>query len=280
MGAWLSYGLGSMNENLPSFVTLVTKNKGGQPLVSRLWGSGFLPGKHAGTRFRADKDAILYLNSPQGISTRSRRNMLDRLKELHEIQLQRTGDEGLETKIAQYEMGFRMQSSIPEVTDLEGTLDSTFKLYGKDARKPGTFPANCLLAARACRKGVRFIQLYHPGWTSTAACQAESSGNAGNRPSFLCLGGGLETTRIAQGHPRYLGVNSVGPIIVRENSTARTLGDHHPRNFSTWFAGGGVKGGLTYGQSDDYSYSVAENGVPCMISMPPFCTCWGSTMNG
>ena len=136
MGSWLSYGLGSMNENLPSFVTLVTKGKSGQPLVSRLWGSGFLPGKHAGTRFRSAKDAILYLNSPEGVSRESRRNALNHLKELHEIQLERTGDSALETRIAQYEMGFRMQSSIPDVTDLGNEPESTFKLYGEDARTP------------------------------------------------------------------------------------------------------------------------------------------------
>ena len=134
MGSWLSYGLGSMNENLPNFVTLVTKGKSGQPLVSRLWGSGFLPGKHAGTRFRSAKDAILYLNSPEGVSRESRRNALNHLKELHEIQLERTGDSALETRIAQYEMGFRMQSSIPDVTDLGNEPESTFKLYGEDVR--------------------------------------------------------------------------------------------------------------------------------------------------
>ena len=195
MGAWLSYGLGSMNENLPSFVTLVTKNKGGQPLVSRLWGSGFLPGKHAGTRFLADKDAILYLNSPQGISTRSRRNMLDRLKELHEIQLQRTGDDGLETKIAQYEMGFRMQSSIPEVTDLGKEPDSTFKLYGEDARKPGTFPRQLSPGAQARRKGGALHPTLPPGLgPARGLARRNQAAMQGNRPSFLCLGGGLETT--------------------------------------------------------------------------------------
>ncbi|MDE0577065.1 MAG: DUF1501 domain-containing protein, partial [Opitutales bacterium] len=164
MGAWLSHGLGTMNRNLPNFVTLVTKGKGGQPLVSRLWGSGFLPGKHAGTRFRPDKDAILYLNSPKGVTSEGRRKMLDRLKDLHELQLERTGDPRLETRIAQYEMGYRMQSSIPEVTDLGKEPESTFKLYGEDARKPGTFAANCLLARRLAEQDVRFIQLYHPGW--------------------------------------------------------------------------------------------------------------------
>ena len=164
MGAWLDFGLGSMNSDLPSFVVMVTKNKGGQPLVSRLWGSGFLPGKHDGVRFRADKDAILYLNSPKGIDRANRRKVLDHLRELHEIQLQETGDPALETRIAQYEMAFNMQRSIPEVTDLSDEPESTFKLYGEDARKPGSFAANCLLARRLAEKDVRFIQLYHQGW--------------------------------------------------------------------------------------------------------------------
>ena len=263
MGAWLSHGLGSMNDNLPNFVTLVTKNKGGQPLVSRLWGSGFLPGKHAGTRFRADKDAILYLNRPQGVSTEGRRKMLDRLKELHEIQLEKTGDPGLETRIAQYEMGFRMQSSIPEVTDLAREPDSTFKLYGEDARKPGSFAANCLLARRLAEKGVRFIQLYHPGWDqhgglpggikrqcketdqASYALVADLKQRGLLKDTLVIWGGEFGRTNYCQG-----------------KFNASNFGrDHHPRNFSTWFAGGGVKGGLTYGQSDDYSYNVAENGV-------------------
>ncbi|MEO0414893.1 MAG: DUF1501 domain-containing protein, partial [Verrucomicrobiota bacterium] len=164
MGAWMSYGLGSTNDNLPSFVVLVTKNKGGQPLGSRMWGSGFLPGKHAGVRFRADKDAVLYLNSPEGIAVAGRRKMLDRLDELHQHQLEKSGDVELETRIAQYEMAFRMQSSIPEVTDIDQEPESTFNLYGEDARTPGTFAANCLQARRLAEKGVQFIQLYHPGW--------------------------------------------------------------------------------------------------------------------
>jgi uncharacterized protein (DUF1501 family) len=263
MGAWLSYGLGSMNDNLPSFVTLVTKNKGGQPLVSRLWGSGFLPGKHAGTRFRADKDAILYLNSPQGVSSDGRRKMLDRLKELHEIQLEKTGDPALETRIAQYEMGFRMQSSIPEVTDLAKEPDSTFKLYGDDARKPGTFAANCLLARRLAEKGVRFIQLYHKGWDqhgglpggikrqcketdqASAALVADLKQRGMLKDTLIIWGGEFGRTNYCQGK---FNANNFGR-------------DHHPRNFSTWFAGGGVKSGMTYGRSDDYSYNVAENGV-------------------
>ena len=263
MGAWLSYGLGSMNENLPSFVVLKTKGKGGQPLVSRLWGSGFLPGKHAGTRFRAEKDAILYLNSPEGISKTGRRKMLDRLKELHEIQLEKTGDPILETRIAQYEMGYRMQSSIPEVTAIDKEPESTFKLYGDEARKPGTFTANCLLARRLAEKGVRFIQLYHPGWDQHGGLpggikrQCKETDQASYalvkdlkqrgmlKDTLVIWGGEFGRTNYCQG-----------------KFNASNFGrDHHPRNFSVWFAGGGVKAGTTYGQSDDYSYNVASGGV-------------------
>jgi uncharacterized protein (DUF1501 family) len=263
MGAWLSYGLGSMNDNLPNFVTLVTKNKGGQPLVSRLWGSGFLPGKHAGTRFRADKDAILYLNSPKGVSSDGRRKMLDRLEELHAIQLEKTGDPALETRIAQYEMGFRMQSSIPEVTDLAKEPESTFKLYGEDARKPGTFAANCLLARRLAEKGVRFIQLYHKGWDqhgglpggikrqcketdqASAALVADLKQRGMLKDTLIIWGGEFGRTNYCQGK---FNANNFGR-------------DHHPRCYSIWMAGGGAKPGYAHGTTDDYCYNIAEDGV-------------------
>ncbi|MAH12860.1 MAG: sulfatase [Verrucomicrobia bacterium] len=263
MGAWLSHGLGSLNDNLPNFVTLVTKGKGGQPLVSRLWGSGFLPGKHAGTRFRADKDAILYLNSPNGVNREGRRKMLDRLRELHDLQLQRTGDPRLETRIAQYEMGFRMQASIPEVTDLSNEPDSTFSLYGEEARKPGTYAANCLLARRLAEKDVRFIQLYHPGWDQHGGlpggirrqCKETDKASAAlitdlkNRgmleDTLVIWGGEFGRTNYCQG--------SFNP-----NNFGR---DHHPRCFSMWMAGGGIKSGTTFGKTDDYGYNVAEDGV-------------------
>lgn len=263
MGAWLSHGLGSLNDNLPNFVTLVTKGKGGQPLVSRLWGSGFLPGKHAGTRFRADKDAILYLNSPNGVNREGRRKMLDRLRELHDLQLQRTGDPRLETRIAQYEMGFRMQASIPEVTDLSQEPDSTFSLYGEEARKPGTYAANCLLARRLAEKDVRFIQLYHPGWDQHGGlpggirrqCKETDKASAAlitdlkNRgmleDTLVIWGGEFGRTNYCQG--------SFNP-----NNFGR---DHHPRCFSMWMAGGGIKSGTTFGKTDDYGYNIAEDGV-------------------
>ena len=263
MGAWLDFGLGSMNSDLPSFVVMVTKNKGGQPLVSRLWGSGFLPGKHDGVRFRADKDAILYLNSPEGIDRANRRKVLDHLRELHEIQLQETGDPALETRIAQYEMAFNMQRSIPEVTDLSDEPESTFKLYGEDARKPGSFAANCLLARRLAEKDVRFIQLYHQGWDqhgglpggiknqcretdrASAALVTDLKNRGLLEDTLVIWGGEFGRTSYCQGR-----------------FNAGNFGrDHHGRCFTMWMAGGGSKPGTTYGATDDYSYNVAQDPV-------------------
>ncbi|MAS97290.1 MAG: sulfatase [Verrucomicrobiales bacterium] len=263
IGSWLSYGLGSTNENLPSFVVLVTKDKKGQPLVSRLWGSGFLPGKHDGVRFRPDKDAVLYLNNPNGVDSKSRRMMLDRLEELHQIQLAKTGDTALETRIAQYEMGFRMQTSIPDVTDLSSESDSTFELYGEDARTPGTFAANCLLARRLAEQGVQFIQLYHQGWDhhggvpggikrqtkdtdqASAALVLDLKQRGLLDDTLVIWGGEFGRTNYCQGK-------------FNQASFGR---DHHPRCFSIWMAGGGVKGGYTHGQTDEYGYNVVEGGV-------------------
>jgi hypothetical protein len=263
IGSWLSYGLGSMNENLPSFVVLVTKDKGGQPLVSRLWGSGFLSGKHDGVRFRPDKDAVLYLNNPEGLDRRSRRLMLDRLEELHLNQLAKSGDPQLETRIAQYEMGFRMQTSIPEVTDLTRESDATFELYGEDARKPGTFAANCLMARRLAEQGVQFIQLYHQGWDhhggipggikrqcketdqASAALITDLKQRGMLDDTLVIWGGEFGRTNYCQG----------------KFNPANFGRDHHPRCFSMWMAGGGVKGGYTHGQTDDYCYNVVEDGV-------------------
>ncbi|MFT5406524.1 MAG: hypothetical protein ACI9DF_005386, partial [Verrucomicrobiales bacterium] len=164
MGAWLSYGLGIENDNLPSFVVLTTKGKGGQPLVGRYWGNGFLPSRYQGVRFRSGKDPVLYLNNPEGIDRESRRMMLDRLKDLHEIQVAETADAEIEARIEQYELAFRMQESIPDVMDLSDESASVLESYGEDVKKPGSFAANCLTARRLAERGVRFIQLYHPGW--------------------------------------------------------------------------------------------------------------------
>src|SRR5262249_7663131 len=163
IGAWLNYGLGSENDNLPAFVVLITKGKGDQPLYSRLWGTGFLPTRYQGVQLRAGKDPVLYLNNPPGEDAVSRRNLLDRLRELHELEADATGDAELSARIGQYEMAFRMQSSIPEVTDLASEPQHIFDLYGADAKTPGTFAANCLLARRLAERGVKFIQLYSQG---------------------------------------------------------------------------------------------------------------------
>ena len=263
MGAWLDYGLGSMNNNLPSFVVMVTKNKGGQPLVSRLWGSGFLPGKHDGVRFRADRDAVLYLNSPSGIDRANRRKVLDRLRELHKIQLEATGDPALETRIAQYEMAFNMQKSIPEVTDLSDEPESTFNLYGDDAKKPGSFAANCLLARRLAERDVRFIQLYHQGWDqhgglpggiktqcgetdrASAALVADLKNRGMLDDTLVIWGGEFGRTSYCQGE-------------LQEKNFGR---DHHGRCFTMWMAGGGSKAGTSHGETDEYSYNIAKGPV-------------------
>ena len=262
MGAWLSYGLGSANNNLPTFVVLVTKNKGGQPLVSRLWGSGFLPGKHDGVRLRPDKDAVLYLNSPDGIERTMRRKVLDRLNELHHLQLEATGDPVIETRIAQYEMAFNMQASIPEVTDLSDEPAGTFALYGEEARNPGSYAANCLMARRLAERGVRFIQLYHQGWDQhgnlpkaiATQCRETDQASAALIRD-LKQRGMLDDTLVVWG-------GEFGRTNYCQGKISSNFGrDHHPRCFTMWMAGGGIKPGLTHGRTDDYCYNVVDGGV-------------------
>ena len=264
MGAWLSYGLGSMNENLPSFVTLVTKNKGGQPLVSRLWGSGFLPSRYQGVRFRSGKDPVLYLNNPEGISEATRRRMLDTLGRLNTEALEASHDPLIETQLAQYELAYRMQQSIPRVADMSDEPEHTFEQYGEEARNPGTFAANCLLARRLAERGVRFIQLYHPGWDQHGnlagglkkQCQETDQASAA-LVRDLKQRGMLEDTLVVWGGEFGRTNYCQGKL------TAQNFGrDHHPRCFSMWMAGGGVKGGFTYGETDPYGYNVIENPVP------------------
>ncbi|MCH2200544.1 MAG: DUF1501 domain-containing protein [Fuerstiella sp.] len=263
MGAWLDYGLGSENEELPSFVVMVTKGKGGQPLLSRLWGSGFLPSRHQGVRFRSGGDPVLYLGNPGGISAGSKRSMLNALQQLHEIKLQTSADPLIETRIAQHELAFRMQQSIPEATDVSSEPDHIFELYGEQARNPGSYAANCLLARRLAERGVRFIQLYHPGWDqhsglrkgvtrqctetdqASAALVADLKQRGLLDDTLVVWGGEFGRTNYCQG-----------------KLTATSFGrDHHPRSYSVWMAGGGVRPGTTYGVTDPWGYNVAEQGV-------------------
>ncbi len=263
MGAWLHYGLGSENENLPAFVVMVTKNKGGQPLVSRLWGSGFLPSKYQGVRFRSGRDPVLYLNNPDGIDESSRREMLDALRRLHEEEYKRVGDAEIEARIAQYELAYRMQSSIPEATDLSSEPEHVFKEYGEDARNPGTYAANCLLARRLAERGVRFIQLYHPGWDQHGSLPAgiktqarETDQASAALVRDLKRRGLLEDTLVIWGGE--FGRTNYCQGKLTSNNFGR---DHHPRCFTLWMAGGGIRPGTTYGVTDDYGYNVIENPV-------------------
>ncbi len=263
IGAWLSYGLGAENDQLPSYVVLTTKGKGGQPLVGRYWGNGFLAAEHQGLRFRSGKDPVLYLNNPGGVSREARRGVLDHLKALHELQLERTADPAIEARISQYELAFRMQSSIPGVMNLKEEPEHIFKSYGEDARKPGTYAANCLVARRLAERGVRFIQLYHPGWDqhgglrgglsnqcretdqASAALVRDLKDRGLLEDTLVIWGGEFGRTNYCQGK---LGAKDFGR-------------DHHPKCFSLWMAGGGVKPGFVHGKTDEFGYNVVENGV-------------------
>ena len=262
-GAWLSYGLGSENHNLPAFVVLITPGKVDQPLYSRLWGSGFLPSKYQGVQFRSGKDPVLYLDNPPGISPAARRAMLDRLNDLHEFEKNQLGDPEIEARIAQYEMAFRLQSSVPEVVDASSEPDSVFELYGPDARKPGTFAANCLLARRLAERGVRFIQLYHQGWDQhgnlpkAIAVQCRETDQASAAlVTDLQQRGLLDDTLVIWGGEFGRTNYSQGKL------TATDYGrDHHPRCFTTWMAGGGIKPGLVYGETCEFGYNVVKDPV-------------------
>ena len=261
LGSWVTYGLGSMNENLPAFVVLVTPGKGDQPLYSRLWGSGFLDSRYQGVQFRAGKDPVLYLTNPEGISHHGRRQMLDALRELNRAQYQRELDPEIESRMAQYELAYRMQTSVPSVTDLSDESDEVFELYGADARKPGTFAANCLLARRLAERGVRFIQLYHQGWDQhgglpggiRSQCRETDKASAA-LVLDLKRRGMLDDTLIIWGGEFGRTSYCQGKL------TAGDYGrDHHPRCFSLWLAGGGIKRGFTYGRTDEYGYNIADS---------------------
>ncbi|MDA0832335.1 MAG: DUF1501 domain-containing protein [Planctomycetota bacterium] len=261
-GAWLSYGLGQENTNLPSFVVLITKGKGGQPLGAHLWGSGFVPSKHQGVLFRAAEDPVLYLRNPAGIDLASRRKLLDRLKELHEHQLSTTPDAEIQSRIDNYEMAFRMQESIPEATNISQEPQHVLDMYGPDVGTPGTFAANCLLARRLAERGARFIQLYHQDWDHhgnilggiPALCKETDQPSAALIKD-LDQHGLLDDTLVVWG-------GEFGRTNYCQGKIQANFGrDHHPRCFSIWMAGGGVKAGSVYGQSCEYGYNIAENGI-------------------
>ena len=261
LGSWLSYGLGSVNANLPAFIVMKSVNAGGQPLYSRLWGSGFLDSRHAGAFFQSGDDPVPYLSNPAGVSARSRRGMLDRLAELNRLSHERELDPEIESRVAQYEMAYRMQTSVPEVADLSGETDETFDLYGEDSRVPGRFAANCLLARRLAERGVRFIQLYHQGWDHHGGLPGgikKQCRDVDQASAALVLDlkrrGMLDDTLVIWGGE--FGRTSYSQGLIKNGNYGR---DHHPRCFSLWMAGGGVRGGHTHGATDAYGYNLVDD---------------------
>ena len=267
MGSWLSYGLGSSNKNLPAYCVLLSKGSGrvaaAQPLSSRLWGTGFLPSMHQGVQFRSGKDPVLYLTNPEGVSFHSRRRVLDHLKELNQLYHTEVQDPEIQSRIAQYEMAYRMQTSVPEVMNITDEPEEVYDLYGPESRIPGTYAANCLLARRLAERNVKFIQLYHQGWDhhndlpehlakqckdtdqASAALVTDLKRRGLLEDTLVIWGGEFGRTSYMQG----LGLG------------IRYGRDHHPRCFTAWMAGGGVKPGITYGQTDDFGYNVAKDPV-------------------
>jgi hypothetical protein len=260
LGSWVSYGLGTMNDNLPSFVVLVTKKLTDQPLYARLWGNGFLDSRYQGVRFSSGRDAMFFLANPDGVNAVGRRAQLDRMAELNRAQHAVELDPEIESRIAQYEMAYRMQASVPEVADTSNEPQSVRDLYGEDATKPGTFAANCLLARRLAEKGVRFIQLYHPGWDqhgNLPKAIRRQTGEVDQGCAALITDlkqrGLLDDTLVVWGGEFGRTAYSQGKLT--KDNYGR---DHHPRCFTTWMAGAGVKAGFTYGRTDDYSYNIVD----------------------
>jgi len=263
IGSWLSYGLGSESSDLPAFVVMVTQGGGGQPLYDRLWGSGFLPTEYQGVKFRSIGDPVLYLSDPEGFTRKSRRSYLDALGQLNQMKLDEFGDPEIATRISQYEMAFRMQSSVPDLTDLSTEPSRVFKLYGDDSKRPGTFAANCLLARRLAERGVRFIQLFHRGWdqhgrlpTDLPKRAKETDQGAAALIQDLKDRGMLDETLVIWGGEFGRTVYCQGRLT--EDNYGR---DHHPRCYSIWAAGGGIKPGMVHGETDDFSYNTVKDPV-------------------
>jgi len=266
IGSWLAYGLGSENKDLPAFVVMISQGSGNpndQPLAERQWGSGFLPSKYQGVKFRSLGDPVLYLSDPEGFTQTERRRFIDDLGKLNQVELDQFGDPEIATRIAQYEMAYKMQSSVPELTDLSKEPAHTFDLYGPDARKPGTFAANCLLARRMAERGVRFIQLFHRGWDQHNELPKQIQGQARDTDQAsaalvqdLKERGLLDDTLVVWGGEFGRTVYCQGKL------TADNYGrDHHPRCFTMWLAGGGIKPGVSIGETDDYCYNIVKDPV-------------------
>ena len=263
IGAWLNYGLGSDNDNLPSFVVMISKGGGAQPLNSSAWSSGFLPSHNQGVQFRSGKEPVLYLNNPYGVHQDDRRRAVDFIKKMNSHQQDLWGDPEIESRIRQYEMAYRMQTSVPEAVEVSNEPEYIYEMYGEDSRKPGTYAANCLLARRLVERNVKFIQLYHMGWDqhgglpsgikrqckdtdqATAALIKDLKQRGLLEDTLVIWGGEFGRTSFSQGR------------LTKDNYGR----DHHPGCFTMWMAGAGVKPGMTYGETDEFSYNVAENGV-------------------
>ncbi len=263
LGAWVSYGIGCETDNLPAFCVMISNSGGGQPLYDRLWGSAFLPSRYQGVKFRSAGDPVLFLSNPSGFSTQARRGFLDALGELNQASYDEFGDPEIHARTSQYEMAFRMQASVPDLIDLSKEPAHTFELYGEDAKKPGTFAANCLLGRRLAERGVRFIQLYHRDWDHHAAlpenlpkrCKDVDQASAALIVD-LAQRGMLDDTLVIWGGEFGRTVYCQGHL------TATDYGrDHHGRCFTVWMAGGGMKPGASIGETDDYSYNIVKDPV-------------------
>jgi hypothetical protein len=266
MGAWLSYGLGAENADLPAFVAMVSQGSGNpndQPLYDRLWGSGFLPTRFQGVKFRSIGDPVPHLSNPAGVDAVTRRRMLDDLARLNRLEAAEDGDPEIATRIAQYELAFRMQTSVPELTDTSREPEHVFQRYGPDSKKPGTFAANCLLARRLVERGVRFVQLFHRGWDQHTNLPKQIGGQCQDtdQPSAALIAdlrdrGLLDETLVVWGGEFGRTVYCQGQL------TADNYGrDHHPRCFTAWMAGGGIKAGVSHGETDDFSYNIVRDPV-------------------
>ncbi len=264
MGSWVSYGLGSENQNLPAFCVLLSKGKGnGQGVYSKLWSNGFLDSVHQGVQFSASENPVLYLNNQDGIDRADRRKMLDKVAALNEISYKQFGDPEITTKIQQYEMAYRMQTAVPEIMDVSKESDDIVKMYGPDCLVPGTYAANCLLARKLSENGVRFVQLYHQGWDQHSNLPMEMAGQAKDVDQAsaalitdLKQRGLLDETLVIWGGEFGRTNYSQGKL-----EKANYGRDHHPRCFCVWMAGGGVKPGMVYGETDEFGYNIVSNPV-------------------